>query len=153
MVILRNGSICLSVLLWSCHLPLSMSDEMNQRWQPHSLRVHCMRSPYCLNHRSPSTQVQRPPNLNTYMENTYTKLQPETPRRNATIQAASYFMSEQTQYPAMQNFCFGSVKVTWSQQLQSAKIFFWKRWERGARSPAGIRICGLDWASVLRARR
>lgn len=45
MVIVRNGSVCLSVLLlWFCHLPLNMPDEMNQREQPHSLRVRCMRA-------------------------------------------------------------------------------------------------------------
>lgn len=45
MVILRNGSVCLSVLLlWFCYLPLNLPDEMNQREQPHSLRVRCMRS-------------------------------------------------------------------------------------------------------------
>ena len=96
MVILRNGSVCRSVLLlWSCHLPLSMSYEINQRWQP-----------YSLNHKSPSTQVQRTPNLNTYMENTYIKLQPETPRANST---SSYLLH------------------VWAYSVPSyAELLFWK---------------------------
>lgn len=86
MVIVRNGSICLSVLLlWSYHLPLSMSDEINQRWQPHSLKVCCMRSPYCLRKTTRVLALRyKGHQTSTLTRRTHIKLQPETPRTDAT---------------------------------------------------------------------
>lgn len=90
MVILRNRSVCLTVLLWFCHHPLNMPDEKNQRQQTHSLRGgHFLGSStdskIKLTIVLGKTLIRMTSDLETNTENAHTKLQTQEPRTNATV--------------------------------------------------------------------